>query len=278
MGFFSSIGRAFGIGAGDPAAEARNALQAASGQARGTIEEEFGRVSGTLDPFVTAGAEALPGVVQGTTAGGLDERLREIFGGESFRALTGERERAVRGQLAAGGLTRSGTAVQELANVPTELGFQIENLLAGRQTGLAGQGFGAATTLGQFGAGSAANVANIQRGVGQSEAAGIISGAEAESAGATNVLRGLSGGLSFFSDRRLKTNIVKVRDIGELGWYRWDWIPGTEDTIVSSCDNEGFMSDEVKQHFPDHVYEFGGFDVLDYSSIVKELEVANGGI
>lgn len=198
MGFFSALGRTFGIGAGDPAEDAANQIQAANTRAQQQLREQFEAGQARLEPFAAAGLEALPGVIQGTTAGGLDERLGEIFGGESFQNLVGERERAVRGQLAAGGLTRSGTALQEIANVPTELGFGIENLLAQRGTGLAGQGFGAGLNLAQFGQAFGRDVAGITKATGQAEASGILGGAQAEAAGAQNVLRGLSGGLTSF--------------------------------------------------------------------------------
>jgi len=149
MGFFGDV-----FGGGKAAAAADNAAQLARFQANLAEEQlggEFERVQGQFDPFIQAGAQGLQGQQQGATIGGFDERLGDIFGSQNFQNLVGERTRAVQGQLAAGGLTRSGTALEEIANVPTELGFGIENQLFGRQQGLAGQGLTAAGNLGQFG-------------------------------------------------------------------------------------------------------------------------------
>jgi len=48
-------------------------------------------------------------------------------------------------------LTRSGTALQEIANVPSGLALQIEQLLSGRLGGLAAQGQQAGQGLAQIG-------------------------------------------------------------------------------------------------------------------------------
>lgn len=275
MGFFSALGRTFGIGAGDPAEEAAAQIAAANAAAKKELTTQFEATQGRLDPFVQAGTGALPDVIQGATAGGLDERLREIFGGESFQNLVGERTRAVQGQLAAGGLTRSGTALQEIANVPTELGFNIENLLAGRQAGLAGQGFGAATGLGQFGQTFARDVSGITRATGQAQASGTLGGAQAEAAGVQNALRGISGGLTgLFSDRNLKENIVKTGEFKGMNVYKWNWIPEVKGTIVEDSATVGFIADEVREKYPQYVYEFGGFDIIDYPMLLNDLEAA----
>ncbi len=104
-----------------------------------------------LGPFVQAGQGALPGLIEGSTVGGLDERLGRIFDSDIFGRLVEERTRSVAGQLAAGGLTRSGTALQEIGNVPSSLALQIEQLLTGRLGGLAGQGLQAGTGLAEVG-------------------------------------------------------------------------------------------------------------------------------
>lgn len=141
------------------------------------IEELMRTFTGSesdLEPFVKAGQFALPDVLQGSTVGGLDTRLSEILGSGAFESLVGERTRAVEGQLAAGGLTRSGTAIEEAAAIPTDLAFLIENLLSGRSTGIAGSGQNAALGLGTLGAAKAADIATLRRGQGQDVASGIL--------------------------------------------------------------------------------------------------------
>ena len=86
----------------------------------------------------------------------------------------------------------------------------------------------------------------------------------------------LSSNQGIFSDRRLKQNIREIAEIGGLKVYEWDWVPEADDTIITLCNPVGFMADEVKELYPQHVYKFGSFDVLDYESILAELEVNNG--
>ena len=80
-------------------------------------------------------------------------------------------------------------------------------------------------------------------------------------------------------DIRRESDKDAVREIAEIGGlkvYEWDWVPEADDTIITLCNPVGFMADEVKELYPQHVYKFGSFDVLDYESILAELEVNNG--
>ena len=138
MGFFSGLGEFFGFGG----AGKRAATQQIQAQQKGQRQAER-----RLRPFEQAGVDQLGALEEGTTAGGLDERLGRIFDTDSFSRLLAERTRAVQGALSAGGLTRSGTAVEELSAIPTDLGFQIEQLLTGRSRGLVDQGFTAGQDL-----------------------------------------------------------------------------------------------------------------------------------
>jgi len=151
----------FVVGAGLLAGAAASAVGAlttdtgAGRRAAGAAAEESRRAEerarGDLGPFLQAGQGALPGLIEGSTAGGLDERLGRIFDSDIFGRLVEERTTAVQGQLAAGGLTRSGTALQEIANVPSSLALQIEQLLSGRLGGLADRGLQAGQGLAQVG-------------------------------------------------------------------------------------------------------------------------------
>lgn len=151
----------FVVGAGLLAGAAASAVGAlttdtgAGRRAAGAAAEESRRAEerarGDLGPFLQAGQGALPGLIEGSTAGGLDERLGRIFDSDIFGRLVEERTRSVQGQLGAGGLTRSGTALQEIANVPSGLALQIEQLLTGRLGDLAGQGLQAGQGLAQVG-------------------------------------------------------------------------------------------------------------------------------
>lgn len=138
MGFFSGLGEFFGFGG----AGKRAAAQQIAEQKKGQKQAE-----GRLTPFFDPGVNQIGALEEGTTAEGLDARLGRIFDTESFSRLLEERTRGVQGALSAGGLTRSGTAVEELSAIPTELGFEIEQLLTGRSRGLVDQGFTAGRDL-----------------------------------------------------------------------------------------------------------------------------------
>jgi len=186
MGFFSGLASAFGFGsnAGRDAARAK-VKESRRGERRAT---------GFLDPFFQAGVGGLEQVQEGTTAGGLDERLGRIFDTESFGRLLEERTKAVQGQLSAGGLTRSGTALQEIANVPTQLGFDIENLLTQRSAGLAGAGLQAGGAL----AGQAIQGGQFR---GSAISSGIITDAQAQARSTQGLLNAVAGGLGGFFGR-----------------------------------------------------------------------------
>jgi hypothetical protein len=66
---------------------------------------------------------------------------------------------------------------------------------------------------------------------------------------------------AFFSDRRLKTNIVKVSDDPRgFGWYRFDYLAGSSGQF-------GVMAQEVAKVVPDAVVYRNGFLSVDYSQI-----------
>ena len=234
------------------------------------LRRQFDVTQANIQPFVDAGAGALPLVQEGTTAEGLDARLGRIFDTDIFGSLVDERERAARGQLAAGGLTRSGTALEEIANIPTQLGLALEDLLTGRATGLAGSGQNAAAGLGALGAQNSGSIANLFEQQGQNTASGILGKAQAQSAGLGQVLKLASG--IFFSDPRLKENVESIGAIGNLTLVQWDWKDFCKDTIIEDCYTIGFMADEVEAKYPHHVGEFGGWKALNYPALLDELE------
>lgn len=145
VGGLALAGAALGAGAAlatDTGAGRRGAEVAAQ-----ESREAERRARETLSPFIDAGTGALGGLTEGSTIEGLDARLGRIFDSQIFGNLVEERTRGVEGALSAGGLTRSGTAIEELARVPGDLGLQIEQLLTGRLGGLSSQGLQAGGAL-----------------------------------------------------------------------------------------------------------------------------------
>lgn len=260
----------FGSNAGNPAPppvdDREPILQAADIQA-----EALENAIPYFEPFYDMGLAGAQGYASAATPQGLDEMISQIMSGDYFTDLVDTRTRAVQGQLAASGLTRSGRALEEAAAIPTELAFNIENLLTGRQGSLGDMGFS-----------SGSQIADLTTRVGEAIASGIL-GLEAQEnardmAGDTNrsnllgsVIGGtLSGGL--FSDPSLKQNIRTQGKIGPLTLVEWDWIPEAKGTLVENCPTIGFMAPDVKEHYPDLVSEFGGYQVIDYPNLIERLE------
>jgi len=267
------------LGTGGEGEQAAGAADPFFKEAIAELKRQFEVTQQNVSPFIEAGTGALPGVTQGTTAGGLDERLRQIFDTDIFGSLVEERQRGVQGQLAAGGLTRSGTALQEAARVPTDIGLMLENLLTGRGTNLATSGQNAALGLGGIGGQASGAIANTLISQGQNRASGILTDAQARASGVGNLFSlgqlGLKAGdIGGFSDPRLKTNIEKIATLGDLTVFQWEWIEGAKGTLIEKCMTVGFMADEVKEKYPDYVEEFCGLQVIDYPGLLDELEAA----
>lgn len=222
-----------------------------------------------LSPFRDAGLQGLEGILQGSTAQGFGANLQELLSGGALQPLVAERGRAVQGQLAAGGLTRSGAGLQAAAAVPTDLALQIEQMLNQRQGGLAETGFQAASGIG-------GGVAGLQAGIGRDIGAGIVTDAQAKSAQQGQLFDIATTAASFFSDPKLKTNTKVIGKIGELKVYSWDWIPEVAHTIISKFPQVGFMADQVKAKFPQFIQEFGGYMTVDMDGLLSKLEGANG--
>lgn len=282
MGFLGNFGKAFGFIDNTAGQDGANAVQAANTSAVNRINDSFDTTSKNLQPIIDTGNTARAGVVQGSTAGGLDARLREIFDSEIFQALNEERGRAVSGQLSATGQSRSGLGLQEAAKVPTELGLIIEQALTGRLQGLSDQGLNTQLGVENLRGGNANSIANLLSGIGKAEAQGFNIDNTADTQGIhkfsdqqKEILQtSLSSAGKFFSDPRLKENIRHIGFFKGLKVYTWDWIKGVKDTIVSSFPTVGFMSDEVREKYPQYVSEFGGFDVIDYPKLINKLEGA----
>lgn len=305
----------FGLGGagGAEAAGRAGTLQAEAYREAGTLQadairsllpmlrERMGITQGQFQPFMEAGTGAISGLQRGfqapggTTAGGMEDVLSSIIGGGTFQSLVGERQRGVQGQLAAGGLTRSGTALTEAARIPTDLALDLENQLFGRQFGaeqvrISGlenlfQGGLSATDQGAAASGNLMqNIINAITGAAGAEAGGITGGAEAEASGilgaeqaraaalqnAMNLGGGVGAALAF-SDPRLKTNIRVIGKIGPLDLVEWDWIPELKDTIVNEFPTMGYLSTQVRELYPDLVEEFGGYDVINYPEVNERL-------
>lgn len=261
------------MGGKDSGKKSARAEERANKAAQAEIRRQFDVTQENLSPFLEAGQEQLPVLQDRTTVGGLDEILGEIFGSENFQNLRGERTRAVQGQLSAGGLTRSGTGLQEAARVPTDLGFQLEQLLTGRSQQLVGSGQNAAARLGAFGQNASSQIAGLSQATGQAQSSGALADQQAKSQGTAQTIGAIASvAAMFFSDPNLKDNIEVVGNINGLNICQWDWKPETQGTMIAECGTVGFMADEVKEHYPQHVYDVYGFMMIDYPALLDDLD------
>ena len=259
----------------DAGRDAAAATNAASQRQIDELRRQFDVTQGNIQPFLEAGTGLLPNQVEGSTIGGLDARLGQIVNSDIFGTLVDERTRATQGQLAAGGLTRSGAGLEAIAGIPQDTALMIENLLFGRTADLTGSAQNAAVGLGSLGAQNSQAIGQALAQQGQNTASGILADQQANAQAGTNLLTaGISAASIFFSDPRLKENVEQVGKIKDLNIYEWDWIDAATDTIISACQTIGFMADEVENKYPQHVSEFAGYKVIDYPSLLDELENA----
>jgi len=265
----------------DSGSKAADAQVRANNASIAEMRRQFGITQENIAPWLTAGQDALGVTQESATPQGLDALLAQIMGTDTFGSLVDERQRGVQGQLAAGGLTRSGTAMQEAARVPTDLALALENMLTGRQSGISSTGASAAVGLGNLGQSNSSGIAGLMSQSGNAISSGIITDQQARAQGQQNLFNTAATiGSKFmdfmdFSDPRLKENVEQVSSIHDLGVYQWDWKAETKGTLIDGCSNIGFMADEVQEKYPHHVGEFGGFMVIDYPALLNELEAKN---
>ncbi len=249
------------------------AIQSASAK-RGLKElrRQFNISQGNIEPFMEAGQSALPFLTQGSSVEGMDQIFNQIMGTDLFGELRDERTRDISGMLGAGGLRRSGDAIEQGASIAPDLASEIYGLISGTAGDVATMGantsVGAGSHSAEFGRGASGLIGNM----GSAGAMGILGGQQAVAQGQQNAMGLAAIMMKAFSDPSLKQNIEQVGKIGPLNLYQWEWKPEFEDTVVAQCPTIGFISTEVKEHYPEYVGEFGGFDTINYPALIEELE------
>jgi hypothetical protein len=69
----------------------------------------------------------------------------------------------------------------------------------------------------------------------------------------------LGAAATYYSDRRLKTNIKRIGTVKGHPWYTYDYVWGES--------SEGVMADEIPQ---EHVTEINGFKAVNYGTLLGE--------
>jgi len=146
-----------------------------------------------------------------------------------------------------------------------------------QNAGLAGIGQNAVTGSANAQLGVGTQISNITQGIGNAQAAGQIGQANAYSGALGNAanagaLYGMLGNqnnavtgnaspgidLSSYSDRRLKTNIVKIGEyLNGLNKYSWTYLWGEDST--------GAMADEVEKLIPEAIGMKLGYKTVNYA-------------
>lgn len=171
----------------------------------------------------------------------------ELSGGPLAEAITGERQRAATSALASSGLRRSGGAIRQAAQIPTDTILGLMNTIFGQRQ----QNVNNRTNLASLGLGQGSSILS---GIG-----GLGRGADAMSQAAANrigILGGLSGlamqGASLIpglSDERVKENIIKIGETENgINIYQYNYV-GDNETVV------GVIAQEVQEKNPSAVVE-----------------------
>jgi len=260
---------------------ALEALRSGTQGATDTLQEGFGLQQNLVSG---GGAFDVNEFGQGLTMQGFGQSLSDIASPTgAFGALIDERQQAATNALGAAGLTRSGVAAETAAQIPLETALQLENLMFGRQSGVANQlaslQGGLTSNLANLQIGEASNIANLETQSGKSEAETALAVGQAQAnalapfleagAGAVASSGGIGALLGFLSDERLKTNIQEIGRDGALTFYSWDWIPEIKELNLPLM-NVGLIAQDVQRIAPEYVHPVGNFLAIDYDGILGD--------
>jgi len=264
MGFISDILEPFGLGpgVGQAAGQAAGVQARAAGSGIEELRRQFGSFTDLQQPGIEAGGLARqqqlallgllgPEAQQAAQAAIQEGPGQKFIRERQQRALL--RSGAATGQLGGG---RIQTALQQQA-----AGFAQQDLQNqfGRLGVLSGAGQQAIGQVGQFGQATAQGIAGLFGQQGAATASGILGKQQARAQGLGNLI---SLGGAIFSDKRLKTNIKKVKSFGKINVYEWNWTDtGTKDV--------GFIAQQVREVFPEFVFEKDGYLMVDYNRVLE---------
>jgi hypothetical protein len=182
-----------------------------------------------------------------------------------YQYRLGEGNRAIEGSAASKGMLMSGGTLKDIDRFSQGLAAQDFGDQFNRQMAIAGGGQQAATSGAQLGQQTASGIADLYTQQGNARASGYIGQANAigQTIGQVAQLAMMA------SDRRLKTNIVRLGewdDRGDgLGEYEWNWKADPDGPKV-----RGVIADEVKELRPSAYapnFRGDGFDGVNYAML-----------
>ena len=273
------------------ATDAANTQAAAGTAAQNQLLGIGKQVSGTYAPYQGVGQQGVNNLNQMANSGYLTQQFgpQQLQGNLApnyqFGLSQGQQANTQASNAAGGGsnVNRSNQmftqnyAQNAYQNAFNNYQTQKTNMY-NQNEGLAGIGANAAQNAGNAQLGIGTNISNITQGIGNAQAAGQIGTANAYSGAVSGVgnagaLYGLlqnqnnltdlqntisNENLYNPSDRRLKTNIVKIGQyLNGLNKYSWTYIWGENST--------GAMADEVEKLIPEAVKVFYGYKHVNYA-------------
>lgn len=207
------------------------------------VQSTFGPGSGSAFTAGTSGIQGLLGL-----GGGDPQAFQKYRNSDGYNFMLDSGSRAITGNMAAKGLLHSGATAKALTQFGQNLGSTQLQSYIGNMSDLAKLGLGGGSLVsgaGQFstGTGSGSN----------------------SSGGLGSFLGSLATAAAMASDRRLKTNITKLREARDgLGVYQWNWKRDPKGAPVI-----GVIADEVERlrpwaFIPNFIGEFSG---VNYSAL-----------
>ena len=276
---------------GNAATDAANTQAAAGAAAQNKLLGIGKQVAGTYAPYQGVGQQGVNNLNQMANSGYLTQQFgpQQLQGNLApnyqFGLSQGQQANTQASNAAGGGsnVNRSNQMfTQNYAQNAYQNAFNNYNTqrtnLYNQNAGLAGIGANAAENAGNAQLGIGTNISNITQGIGNAQAAGQIGQANAyggalSNAGNTAALYGILGNQNNLtdlqntisnedlfnpSDRRLKTNIVKIGQyLNGLNKYSWTYLWGENST--------GAMADEVEKLIPEAVKVFYGYKHVNYA-------------
>jgi hypothetical protein len=162
-----------------------------------------------------------------------------------------------------------------MADIYGGMGSAMANLETNRFNNMANNTNATMQNIANTQLGLGQNLANLETGNAANQSSAILAGAQAEAAdrAALGNMVGTAAGVAM-SDIRLKDNIEKTGNAGDLSIYTWDWNEEGQ-RLTGEKSSTGFIAQEVEVIYPQHMREVAGFKAIDYASLINELESKN---
>ena len=243
---------------------AKDAARSQSDAQRTNVQEsarQFDVTQASLQPFQDAGVSALGQQQALLGLSGEDEQQQafQAFNespGQKFLRDRGERA-TIRNAGAIGGLGGGNVrkALTEFGIGTAQQDFQNQ---FGRLGQLAGQGQGAATSIGQFGSNAAGQQSGFRTAGSEALASGILGSQQAKAQGVEDTMQFVTQIAGAFSDSRLKTDIQEMDRDKFGGVYSFRYIDDEQLYI-------GRIAQELLETRPDavSVHESGYYQVTE---------------